>query len=123
MLSRVAGPRVYGRSGPLFTEHRAVSYFAQLLVGAVTGSVQGVLRSEGGFVGPVCCFLRSELLLVFVLLVGCLTHGNRGVYFSLTNPASSFFFIPSGGALCLTWGLCGPWGKETALETGLPGLV
>ena len=50
MLTRVAGPRVYGRSGPLFSERRTVSYFAQLLLGAVTGSVEGVLRSEGGFV-------------------------------------------------------------------------
>lgn len=47
--STMAGPRAYGRSGPLFSQHRTVSYFAQLLMGKATGSVQGVLRSEGGF--------------------------------------------------------------------------
>jgi hypothetical protein len=48
--STTAGARVYGRSGPLFSGRRTVSYFGQLLLGNATGSVEGVLRSEGGFV-------------------------------------------------------------------------
>ena len=48
--SKTAGARVYGRSGPLFSGRRTVSYFGQLLLGKATGSVEGVLRSEGGFV-------------------------------------------------------------------------
>lgn len=49
MSSTVAGLRAYGRSGPLFGERKTMTYFAHLLVGAVHGSMQGVLRSEGGF--------------------------------------------------------------------------
>ena len=48
--SKTAGVRVYGRSRPLFSERRTVSYFGQFLVGNAVGSVQGVLRSQGGFV-------------------------------------------------------------------------
>jgi hypothetical protein len=43
-----AGPRVYGRTGPLFGEHRVVSAFGQLLVGGVAGATEGVMRSQGG---------------------------------------------------------------------------
>jgi hypothetical protein len=48
MPSVAAGARIFGRSGPLFTENRALTYFGQVLVGAVAGQVQGVLQSQGG---------------------------------------------------------------------------
>ena len=48
MPSVAAGARLLGRTGPLFTESRSLTYFAQVLVGAVGGQVQGVLRSRGG---------------------------------------------------------------------------
>lgn len=48
--STTAGLRAYGRNGPLFGKRRTVSYFAQLLLGKATGSIEGALRSEGGLV-------------------------------------------------------------------------
>lgn len=48
-LGRMAGLRIYGRSGPLFTERRTWTYFGQILVGTVTGGESGVIRSKGGF--------------------------------------------------------------------------
>jgi hypothetical protein len=47
-LSKAVGPRIYGRSGPLYSGHATVTYFAQLLIGRATGRVEGVFRSEGG---------------------------------------------------------------------------
>ena len=46
--STTAGPRVFVRTGPLFNRHRTLTTFAQLLMGKATGSIEGVLRSEGG---------------------------------------------------------------------------
>src|SRR5688500_15930928 len=43
-----AGVRVYRRSAPLYGDRRVVTGFAQILAGEATGSVQGVLSSEGG---------------------------------------------------------------------------
>lgn len=45
----MAGPRVYGRSAPLFGEVRTLTYFGQVLVGAVLAEESGVIRSNGGF--------------------------------------------------------------------------
>jgi hypothetical protein len=44
----MAGARVYRRTSPLYGGQRAVTGFAQLLVGEATGGVQGVMTSEGG---------------------------------------------------------------------------
>lgn len=48
--SRTAGVRIYRRTSPLYGERRTLSYFGQLLLGKATGSVSGVLHSEGGTV-------------------------------------------------------------------------
>jgi hypothetical protein len=50
LQSTVAGARLYGRTRPLFSGKRSVSYFGQLLLGSANGGVEGVLSSEGGFV-------------------------------------------------------------------------
>jgi len=45
----MAGPRVYRRSAPLFGQRRTLTYFGQILLGAVVGEESGVVRSNGGF--------------------------------------------------------------------------
>jgi len=50
MGTATAGVRIYRRTTPLYAEHRVLSYFGQILVGHATGSVSGVLHSEGGTV-------------------------------------------------------------------------
>lgn len=45
----MAGPRLYGRSASLFGQRRALTYFGQVLLGAVVGEASGVIRSNGGF--------------------------------------------------------------------------
>ena len=45
----MAGPRVYARNRPLFAGRTTVSYFGQILAGAVLSEESGVVRSRGGF--------------------------------------------------------------------------
>lgn len=45
----MAGPRVYARNGPLFAGRTTVTYFGQILAGAVLSEESGVVRSRGGF--------------------------------------------------------------------------
>lgn len=44
----MVGPRIYGRTAPLFGEHGSMTYFGQLLVGQVASEESGVIRSKGG---------------------------------------------------------------------------
>jgi hypothetical protein len=44
----MTGPRIYLRTGPLFEERTTLTYFGQVLAGAVVGGVSGVIRSTGG---------------------------------------------------------------------------
>ena len=48
-LGLMAGPRIYGRSGPLSGGPMTLTYFGQFLAGTVIGGVSGVIRTSGGF--------------------------------------------------------------------------
>lgn len=46
----MAGPRAYRRSSPLSGDRATITYFSQIVAGAVSGEELGVVRSVGGFV-------------------------------------------------------------------------
>jgi len=48
-LGRMAGARIYRRTGPLYATRRSLAYFGQFLLGGVTGGESGVVSSQGGF--------------------------------------------------------------------------
>jgi len=49
MPSVAGGVRLFGRTGPLFTERRALTWFGGVLLGVVRSAREGVLASHGGF--------------------------------------------------------------------------